>query len=192
MLVVDNVGMAVIFCDEACGPYEQAINLRILEVFAKKAGHIYGTAYNGEEAVKIYERCAKERNQIDGQTNADAKLAFKPEVIHMDINMPVMNGLKAARAISNFEHTSGCARAAIIAVTGCGNTSAEEQATSYWYGRVPHKIGGDKGGDYHSFRVATSAIIAKGLVLLAYTAEYIRDLLLCCESLETPRSRTDS
>jgi len=104
----------------------QAINLRLLEVFAKKGGHAYRTAQNGQEALEVYEQAAKQERSKDGEFRS--KLAIKPEVILMDINMPVMNGFKSARAIRRFEIASGCPRAIIVAVTGLGDASAQEEA----------------------------------------------------------------
>jgi CheY-like chemotaxis protein len=107
---------------------KQAINLRLLEVFVKKGGHVYRTAQNGQEAVDIYEQAANQEHLIDKDGEAQSKLVIKPEVVLMDINMPVMDGFEAARAIRRFERASGSPRAMIVAVTGLGDTSAQEQA----------------------------------------------------------------
>lgn len=110
----------------------QAINLRLLEVFAKNAGHPYCTAQNGQEAVEVYEKAARQdRRSNDSLTSdhgTDICLAGKPEVVLMDINMPVMDGFEAARTIRRFEKASGSPRATIIAVTGLGDTAAQEEA----------------------------------------------------------------
>lgn len=42
--------------------------------------------------------------------------------------MPVLNGFESARAIRRFENASGCPRAIIVAVTGLGDASAQEEA----------------------------------------------------------------
>ncbi|KAM0721530.1 hypothetical protein Q7P37_002455 [Cladosporium fusiforme] len=109
---------------------DNAINLRLLEVFAKKSGHPYRTAQNGQEAVSVYEKAARNDRSSDDSLNsdhgADVRLAGKPEVVLMDINMPVMDGFEAARAIRRFEKASGTPRATIIAVTGLGDTAAQE------------------------------------------------------------------
>ena len=42
--------------------------------------------------------------------------------------MPLMDGFEAARAIRRFEHSSGCDRATIVAVTGLGDIAAQERA----------------------------------------------------------------
>jgi CheY-like chemotaxis protein len=97
-------------------------------VFAKKGGHVYRTAQNGQEAVDIYEQAANQEHLIDKDGEAQSKLVIKPEVVLMDINMPVMDGFEAARAIRRFERASGSPRAMIVAVTGLGDTSAQEQA----------------------------------------------------------------
>lgn len=48
----------------------------------------------------------------------------------MDINMPIMDGFEAARAIRRFENASGSPRATIVAVTDLGDISAQEQAVA--------------------------------------------------------------
>jgi len=109
---------------------EQALNLRLLEVFAKKAGHAYRTAQNGQEAVESYESSTNQQAATDSSDpDPDFKLsAAKPDVVLMDINMPVLDGFGAARAIRRFENSSGCPRATIVAVTGLGDVSAQEEA----------------------------------------------------------------
>ena len=137
---------------------EQAINLRLLEVFAKKAGHVYRTAKNGQEAVKIYEQSAEQQQWQHPATTDDTSAANphqhtgsphltspassspsqpshhdhpskpKPEVILLDLNMPVMDGFSAARAIRAFEKSSGCERVTVVAVTGLGDVAAQEKA----------------------------------------------------------------
>jgi CheY-like chemotaxis protein len=78
--------------------------------------------------VDIYEQAANQEHLIDKDGEAQSKLVIKPEVVLMDINMPVMDGFEAARAIRRFERASGSPRAMIVAVTGLGDTSAQEQA----------------------------------------------------------------
>lgn len=106
----------------------QAINLRLLEVFAKKAGHFYRTARNGQEAIEVYESAATQGNRSQDSLDQAINLVGKPEVVLMDINMPVVDGFEAARTIRRFEKASGTPRASIIAVTGLGDTSAQEEA----------------------------------------------------------------
>jgi CheY-like chemotaxis protein len=78
--------------------------------------------------VKVYKNSAEQGRPSNSDHNRSVKLAIKPEVVLMDINMPVMDGFEAARAIRRFEQANGSPRATIIAITGLGDISAQEQA----------------------------------------------------------------
>ena len=63
------------------------------------------------------------RAVYDGPAGIAAAQAFAPEVVLLDIGMPVMSGYEVARALRN---TSG--RPVIVAVTGWGDESAKHKA----------------------------------------------------------------
>lgn len=110
----------------------QAINLRLLEVFAKREGHPHRTAQNGQEAVEIYEKAARQNRPSNDPLTSDhgqeIRLAGKPEVVLMDINMPVMDGFEATRAIRRFEKASGSPPATIVGITGLGDSAAQDKS----------------------------------------------------------------
>lgn len=49
-------------------------------------------------------------------------------VIFMDIQMPVMNGMRASYEIREFEKQNFLDRSVIVALTGLGSTDAQEEA----------------------------------------------------------------
>jgi len=77
---------------------DQSINLKVVVQFLERAGHSVVACGNGMEALRKWE-----------QDTCD--------VILMDIQMPVMNGIEATRAIREKEKELGC-HTPIIAVTG--------------------------------------------------------------------------
>jgi signal transduction histidine kinase/CheY-like chemotaxis protein len=69
---------------------DNSINLRVLSAFATRIGVPYSLAYNGAEAVHLYQTAA-----LDGKDPFDC--------VFMDISMPVMDGFRAVTAIRRFE-----------------------------------------------------------------------------------------
>jgi CheY-like chemotaxis protein len=67
-------------------------------------GCVVRHAKNGEEAISFYKE-------------------FGPDYVLMDIQMPIINGMAAAREIRNFEKLNNLNRACILAVTGELNTT---------------------------------------------------------------------
>lgn len=91
-------------------------------------------ATNGQEAVDAY-RSPKEA----GQPMKLANKAFsnipnrRPDVVLLDLNMPVMNGFEAARQIRQFEKQTGATPAVIIAITGLGDDIARAKAYQHGF-----------------------------------------------------------
>jgi CheY-like chemotaxis protein len=101
---------------------DNSINLRVLSAFATRIGVPYSLAYNGAEAVHLYQAAA-----LDGKDPFDC--------VFMDISMPVMDGFRAVATIRRFEeeqHQSNEAnggnvrlhQAYILALTGLASGGA--------------------------------------------------------------------
>ena len=78
----------------------------------KKLACPYATAMDGLQAVEKYRESFGEF-----------------DVIFMDIQMPVMDGLKASCEIRKFERQKSLSRTKIVALTGLDSAEAREQAS---------------------------------------------------------------
>ncbi|KAH7409770.1 hypothetical protein DE146DRAFT_751494 [Phaeosphaeria sp. MPI-PUGE-AT-0046c] len=106
------------------------INLSILATFAKKHGYPHVTARDGQLAVNAFENAhASLRSQISsgGDENALVQIGI-PNVILMDINMPIMDGYEAVQRIRAYEKQHRIAPSKIIAVTAVQSEAAQAEA----------------------------------------------------------------
>ncbi|KEQ73096.1 hypothetical protein M436DRAFT_47688 [Aureobasidium namibiae CBS 147.97] len=99
---------------------DNPVNLKLLVTYARKNGHAMLQASNGQQAVDAYKN-AHSDSVTSSQTNV-------PEVILMDISMPVMDGFEASRHIRAFERKMGLKPVVIIALTGLGSSEAQHEA----------------------------------------------------------------
>lgn len=61
----------------------------------------------------------------DGNEAVDQFKSFRPDIVLMDVSMPIKNGLEAAKEIRTFEHAKGWPETPILALTA--NAFAEDQ-----------------------------------------------------------------
>lgn len=105
---------------------DNTINLRIMEMYCKKRGLPYLTAKHGLEAVEIFSQ-----RQSTSIANNDSPI----ELILMDLQMPVCDGIEATRQIRSLEQRNNWARVLVLVMTG-QDTVADRTAAQ--------EAGGDK------------------------------------------------
>ncbi|CAI6338945.1 unnamed protein product [Periconia digitata] len=98
---------------------DNAINLKLLVVFAQRQGLRYAEAVNGLEALNLYKR--------DALSTDPPTRPF--DFILMDLSMPVMGGLESTRSIRQFETEMNLKKSSIVALTGLA--SAQDQQDAY-------------------------------------------------------------
>ena len=94
-------------------------NIILISLSLQDFGYRVVTATNGADALNV------------------AKMAH-PDLILMDIAMPGMNGITAAREIRTFEH---CINTPMIAVTAYGNIYEEEALDAGFNEVIPKPLG---------------------------------------------------
>ena len=91
-------------------------------------------ATNGQEAVDAYISPREPSQPTKLGNKALSHIANRrPDVVLLDLNMPVMNGFEAARQIRQFEKQTGAPPAVIIAITGLGDDIARAKAYQHGF-----------------------------------------------------------
>ena len=97
---------------------DNAINLKLLVVFAKRQNLRYAEATNGLEALEVYKQ--------EAQATSPPTRPF--DFVLMDLSMPVMDGLTSTRQIRQFESKNGLAKSHIVALTGLASGQDQKDA----------------------------------------------------------------
>ncbi|KAF2172128.1 hypothetical protein M409DRAFT_17369 [Zasmidium cellare ATCC 36951] len=99
---------------------DNPVNLQLLKTYASKRGLPRHLASNGLEALAAYREAhlAKPATSNPGI----------PNVVMMDISMPICDGFEATKRIRAYEHEHGLKPATIIALTGLGSPDAQREA----------------------------------------------------------------
>ncbi|PQE19311.1 histidine kinase protein [Rutstroemia sp. NJR-2017a BVV2] len=90
---------------------DNPVNMKILVTCMRRMQVPFYTAENGQQA---YERYKSESR--------------KPDIIFMDVSMPVMDGFQASRHIRAYEREESLPAAVIIAVTGLASEESQREA----------------------------------------------------------------
>ena len=104
---------------------DNPINLRLLRTFVDKLGHRHVLAANGLEAVEAYKAA-----QTPESPSQAAEDFARIDVVLMDINMPIMDGLEATRQIRAHEIRNNLPKVTIIALTGVADSEIQQEANS--------------------------------------------------------------
>lgn len=91
---------------------DNEVNAYVFSQILEAAGHPYALAANGEEAIRLWKD-------------------HHPDVILMDVSMPVMDGLEATRRIRHMERVADMPPVAIIAVTAHDTASGRDLCLSH-------------------------------------------------------------
>lgn len=100
---------------------DNIVNLRILQMYCKKRGLPYCSAADGQEAVKIFS---------EQQALAAAGKSDPIELVLMDLQMPVCNGIEATNQIRSLEKENGWGTSVLFIVTGQDSKTDKEVASA--------------------------------------------------------------
>jgi signal transduction histidine kinase/CheY-like chemotaxis protein len=102
---------------------DNLVNLQLLKMFAKKAGYPHTTSADGKLALDAF-RSAHEASLLPPEPDN----VGMPNIILMDINMPVMDGYESTQRIRHYENKHNLPPATIVAVSALQSEAAHVEA----------------------------------------------------------------
>jgi signal transduction histidine kinase/CheY-like chemotaxis protein len=109
---------------------DNAINLRLLEMYCNRRGIPYCTATDGAQAVKLF---AEHRALTDSTSTPGSSITHPPtlqpfELVLMDLQMPICDGIGATSQIRALEEEHGWKKSVVFIVTGQDSPSDRANA----------------------------------------------------------------
>ncbi|KAI8935226.1 hypothetical protein NX059_007815 [Plenodomus lindquistii] len=97
---------------------DNAINLRLLEMYCNRRGIPYQTATDGQKAVKVFTESLAPPTAASDPLLRQGDLAHPFELILMDLQMPLCDGIDATQQIRALEKQHGLEKSVLFIVTG--------------------------------------------------------------------------
>ncbi|OAL44460.1 putative histidine kinase-like protein HHK3p [Pyrenochaeta sp. DS3sAY3a] len=100
---------------------DNAVNLRILEIYCKRRSIPYRTAINGAEAVTLFAAHRTPQTPIFDpliQQNLTSASPTPFALVLMDLQMPICDGVSATQQIRDLERVNGWERSNVLIITG--------------------------------------------------------------------------
>jgi CheY-like chemotaxis protein len=111
---------------------DNIVNLRVMEMYCKKRGLPYLTAQDGLQAIEVFTKRQSSSFLLSpptgNNTGNDNENDLPPiELIFMDLQMPLCDGVEATKQIRSLEQENGWASSLIVVMTG-QDTLADKSA----------------------------------------------------------------
>jgi len=108
---------------------DNSINLKLLSTFAKKYKYSHILAQNGQLALDAFKNAHRNFSSCNSTEKDVCTVGTGiPNIIIMDINMPVMDGYEAVQRIRSYEKENHLTASKIIAVTALKSEAARAEA----------------------------------------------------------------
>lgn len=107
---------------------DNAINLRLLEMYCNRRGIPYCTATDGEEAISLFSQHQSSPGYMESVPSSQSRKDGRIELVITDLQMPKCDGISATRQIRTLEQELGLDKSVVFIVTGQDSPSDRTDA----------------------------------------------------------------